>query len=147
MRVTRRWKHAILLYIVLVFLLVAVPDLFAWNDSITHRALSVRAANSSVLNRGLLLHFGFTPFNGVEEGTTLRQFVNPEIMLRIQDGADFEDGNIFSARVLRHFHDPPAPLGPSGLITRSASFPAEAEASRTRDGVRYSFPITFLRAE
>lgn len=98
-----------------------VPDLFAWNENVTHPALSARAAYSSVLNQGVLPTLGFSvvpdaeAFQDPQDLTrivTAVQWVHPEVRRWIQAGAISEDAGsaiLFTGRFYRHFHDPLAP--------------------------------------
>lgn len=116
------WKATVVLGRVLLFTIFFPQPSGAWDATVTHPELSERAANASVLKRGILRQLGL-----LEERTT--RIIDPSgniivrvdrapAIERIRDGAKFEDaGNLFTGRFYNHFHNPLRPSNLAGLDT------------------------------
>ncbi len=83
--------------LVTISILCSLNNVLAWSDKITHRDLSEKAFEYSVLNQGYLKNIGFN------ETTEFLEWVKKQI----REGAIEEDaGNIFTAYYYNHFHNP-----------------------------------------
>ncbi len=83
--------------LVTMSILCSSSNVLAWSDIITHRGLSEKAFEYSVLNQGYLKNIGFN------ETTEFLEWVKKQI----RDGATEEDaGNVFTAYYYNHFHNP-----------------------------------------
>jgi hypothetical protein len=109
-------KNVGLLVLLPALLLPAMTE--AWNDSITHRDLSEKATEHSILGpaRGdYLKRLGFTQ-NLAE--TFMADGETRRVKQWIGYGSVQEDaGNVFTAHYYNHFHNPLLPWGNAGLST------------------------------
>ena len=92
-----------------------VQDVWAWSVP-THKLISEKAAQASVLDKGVLRSLGFVNLDPVEPDTKKVKVGGKVIGEWIKDGAEFEDGgNIFTGRFYNHFHNPLYPAPVAGL--------------------------------
>jgi hypothetical protein len=109
---------SIIFFVSLIYFVNAV---FSWDNEVTHKDLSIYAANSSVLSKAkgdFLQKLGFA--NALDE---YFQFGNrrQKVYEWLQEGAFLEDAGSFSdyvfgtARSFNHFHNPTKPWDSAGL--------------------------------
>ena len=108
----KKKKISLILYLVLLFSLIASESVLSWDDKQTHRDLSGYAADNSVLsisNGNYLNNIGIE--NGLQEYFDWGYFRKP-VREWILDGSRLEDAGFFwqmilgTGRSFNHFHKP-----------------------------------------
>ena len=112
------WRRINPLFMLVVFILFPTKDVIGWDYKTTHKDMSTKAVEKSVLSGAggdYLKNLGFD--KGIEEEFTWEGPLKT-VKEWIEDGGEKEDaGNIFTAYYYNHFHNPLLSWDQAGLKT------------------------------